>query len=182
VNPRPLHTAEEAVRHALAMVGRGVYQLGTGDIGSNNDDERDCFGFAVCECYGIKRHREPFNRGAWATVEDDLNCNSAIEDAQHARELFEVLWRPMPGALIMYPTIHLPGHPQPWIGHVKIVFGVSRCAEWDPQRPDWSLLDTVECRPPPRVGCGIVRGTGLGMNTHDKIWPKQPTVMLRVKP
>ena len=182
--PRPLHAADEAVRHALSMVGRGVYQLGTGDKGSNNDDPRDCFGFAYNECFGVPRHRPGFNHGPWATVEDDLNTNSAIEDALHARDLFEEIFTPFPGALIMYPTIALPGHPHPWIGHIKIVVDVSRCAEWDHDNPDWSLFDTVECCGPNGRKPGIVRGTGLGMVTHDKIWPKPEhrTRMLRALP
>jgi hypothetical protein len=187
--PRPLHGAAEAVAHALAMRGRGVYQLGAGDLGSNNDDPRDCFGFAVCECYGLRRHRPGFNRGwrdpdgSGPTVVDDLNCNSAIEDARHAGELFAELERPELGALIAYPTIRLPGHEQPWIGHVKIVVGLSRCLEWDAARPDWSVLDTVECRGPNGRKPGIVAGNGRGMLEHDAKWPKREhrTAMLRVR-
>lgn len=181
--PRPLHPPGAAVRHALAMVGRGVYQLGTGDLGSNNDDPRDCFGFAVCECYGLKRHRPGFNQGAWATVSDDLNCNSAIEDADHAEELFERVTAPFPGALILYPTIRLPGRELPWIGHVKIVVGVSRAVEWDPALPRYELLDTVECCGPNGRRPGILAGTGLGMDAHDRTWPKPEhrTAMLRVR-
>jgi hypothetical protein len=180
--PRPLHPADVAVRHALAMVGRGVYQLGTGDLGSNNDDPRDCFGFAVCEAFGIRRHRPGFNSGPWATVAEDLNCNSAIEDADHARELFERIARPEPGCLILYPTIRIEGHP-PWVGHVKLVVGVSRVAEWDPERPQYELLDTVECCGPNGRRPGIVAGTGSGMAAHDRTWPKREhrTAMLRVR-
>ena len=182
--PRPRHSADEAVRHALAMVGHGVYELGAGDIDSNNDDPRDCFGFAVCEAFGLRRHRPGFNAGPWATVSDDCNCNSAIEDADHARELFERVFTPAPGVLILYPTIRLPGHAQPWIGHVKIVVGVSRCTVWDHDRPDWSLLDTVECCGPNGRRPGIIAGTGAGMAEHDKLWPRAEhrTAMLRVLP
>jgi len=182
--PRPLHAAAEAVRHALASVGRGVYQLGTGDLGSNDDDPRDCFGFAVNECYGIPRHRPGFNRGPWATVSDDLNCNSAIEDAGHNRDLFERALTPFPGALICYPTFRLEGHPLPWIGHVKIVTGITRCLEWDREQPDWSLLDTAECMGPPGRRPGVVAGTGRSFVEHDATWPRPEhrTVMLRVRP
>jgi len=121
--PRPLRTAEQAVDYARSMVGRGVYRLGTGDINTAGDDERDCFGFAYCEAYQVRRHRPGFNRGAWATVSDDLNCNSAIEDARHAGELFALTSRPELGALLTYPTIRLAGNPQPFIGHVGIVVG-----------------------------------------------------------
>lgn len=166
------------------MVGRGTYELGAGDLGSNNDDPRDCFGFAACECYGLRRHRPGFNRGAWATVSDDLNCNSLIEDADHAGELAERIWTPFPGALILYPTIRLPGHELPWIGHVKIVVGVSRAGLWNPDRPCWGLLDTVECHGPNGRRPGIVAGTGSEMDAHDLKWPKREhrTAMLRVRP
>lgn len=132
--PRPLYMAAGVVDRALSRVGRGVYQLGTGDSSSHGDDPRDCFGFAVCELYGLRRHRPGFNRGSWATIADDLNCDSAIEDADHAGELFERVQTPAPGVLLVYPTIRLPGHPQRWIGHIGIIFGVSRCSEWNHRR------------------------------------------------
>jgi hypothetical protein len=166
------------------MVGRGVYELGAGDLGSNNDDARDCFGFAVCECFGLRRHRPGFNAGAWASVSDDLNCNSAIEDADHAQELFERVTTPAPGALVAYPTIRLPGQPTPWIGHIAIVVGVSRCTTWDHERPDYSLLDVVQCHGPNGRRPGIVASDGAVWNQHDATWPKPEhrTVMLQVRP
>lgn len=184
--PRPLYSATAAVQRALDRVGHGIYQLGTGDILSSGDDTRDCFGFAVCECFGITRHRPGYNRG-WndshggPTVVDDLNCNSMIEDAKHGQELAEVAFTPAPGLLIMYPTIHLFGIPHPWIGHVKIIVGVDRVTSWDHDHPDWSLLDTVECMPNVPA---IVRGTGSGMAAHDKLWPlpQHRTVMVRIIP
>lgn len=182
--PRPHYTASAAVAQARALVGRGVYTLGTGDDTSKGDDPRDCFGFAVCELYGIKRHRPGFNEGSWATVSDDLNCNSAIEDADHARELFERVFTPAPGVLLVYPTIRLAGHPQVWIGHVGIVVGVSRCLEWDHERPDYSLLDVVQCRGPNGRRPGIVATDGSVWDHHDATWPnpEHRTAMLRVLP
>lgn len=183
IGPRPLHPADAAVRHAIAMAGRGVYQLGTGDLQSNNDDPRDCFGFAYCECYGVKRHRPGFNRGPWASVSDDLNCNSAIEDADHAGELFERVLTPAPGVLLTYPTIRLAGHP-PFIGHVGIVVSVDRCAEWDHEHPQYELLDVVQCRGPNGRRPGIVRTDGSAWAHHDALWPRPEhrTAMLRVLP
>lgn len=190
--PRPLYAADAAVLRARARVGRGVYRLGTGDIDSMGDDPRDCFGFAVCECFGLRRHRPGFNRG-WtdaaggATVVDDLNSNSAREDALHAQELFAIAVVPEPGLLIVYPTIYPTngsGH-APQIGHAKIIVGVSRCLEWDAGKPDWALLDTVECMGPPGRRPGIVTGTGAAMVDHDRKWPHNPehrTAMLRVRP
>ena len=188
--PRPRHSADEAVSHALAMVGHGIYQLGAGDIDSNNDDPRDCFGFAVCECFGIRRRRPGFNAwqrdldGRTPSVIDDLNCNSAIEDADHARELFERADRPRPGDLIAYPTIRLPGHAQPWIGHVAIVVGVDRVRDWDLAAPDWSRLDVVQCCGPAGRRPGILRTDASHWNGHDATWPKPEhrTALLRVLP
>lgn len=179
---RPRFAAAHAVVQARALVGRGVYMLGTGDDTSQGDDPRDCFGFAVCELYGIKRHRPGFNRGRWSTVEDDLNCNSAIEDADHGRELFERVTTPALGALLVYPTIRLPGHPQVWIGHVGIVVGVSRCLEW--VQPSYASLDVVQCRGPNGRKPGIVATDGAIWDHHDTVWPnpEHRTVMLRVLP
>lgn len=182
--PRPLFSAAQAIAQARALVGRGVYTLGTGDIDTKNDEPRDCFGFAVCEVYGIKRHRPGFNEGSWATVSDDLNTNSAIEDADHAHELFERVFTPTPGVLLSYPTIRLKGHAVPFIGHIGIVVGVSRCLEWDHDRPDYSLLDIVQCRGGNGRRPGIIASDGSVWSHHDSIWPKPEhrTVMLRVLP
>jgi hypothetical protein len=182
--PRPLYAPAQAVDHARALAGRGVYQLGTGDIDSSGDAPRDCFGFAFCEVYGVRRHRPGFNRGPSSTVSDDLNCNSAIEDADHAGELFERVLAPEPGVLLVYPTIRIAGHPDPWIGHVAIVIGVSRCIEWNPQFPSYAQLDVVQCRGPNGRKPGIVATDGAIWDQHDHNWPKPEhrSVMLRVKP
>lgn len=181
--PRPRYTVAQAVAQARALVGRGIYWLGTGDIDTRDDDRRDCFGFAFCEVFGVRRHRPGFNHGHWSTVEDDLNCNSAIEDADHAGELFEHVFTPAPGILLVYPTIRLVGHSQVWIGHVGIVVGVGRCFEWDHDRPDYSMLDVVQCRGPNGRKPGIVASDGTVWDHHDENWPniEHRTVMLRVK-
>lgn len=184
---RPKYTATDAVDRARALVGRGVYTLGTGDMDSKDDDARDCFGFAFCELYGVRRHRLGFNRGPWASVEDDLNCNSAIEDADHAGELFERVQTPAPGVLLTYPTIRIRGQDgvlHQFIGHVGIVVGVARCLEWDHDHPSYSLLDVAQCRGPNGRKPGIVATDGAVWDHHDATWPKPEhrTVMLRVKP
>jgi len=193
--PRPC-TAAEAVERALSVAGQGgEYEMGGGDYypvgGIDLPWTRnkagglvsDCSGFAISWCYRLPRHRPGFNRGPWATVSDDVNPNSAIEDADHHRELFERLDRPELGALLCYPTFRLPGHELPWIGHVKIVTGIARCLEWDAANPDWSLLDTVECMGPPGRKPGAVLGTGASLVEHDRTWPKAEhrTAMLRVR-
>lgn len=199
--PRP-GGADEAVRRALSVVGRGgEYEMGGGDwypVGGidlpwtrSRETGRlvsDCSGFAISWCYQMPRHRPGFNVG-WRdpdgrtpSVEDYVNPNSAIEDADHHGELFERMSTPFPGALLCYPTIRLRGHPQPWIGHVAIVVGVDRCTTWDHDHPDWSLLDIVECKGPPGRKPGVVAGTGAGFVEHDRTWPKREhrTAMLRV--
>lgn len=179
---RPRYSDDEAVVHARALVGRGVYQLGSGDIDSPDDGPSDCF--LVCKLHGLRRHRPGFNRGPWATVSDDLNYNSAIEDADHHRELFERVFTPAPGIYLAYPTIRLPGHLDPWIGHGAIIVGVSRCREWDHDHPNYSLLDVVQCRGPNGRRPGVIASDGAIWDHHDATWPKKEhrAVMLRVLP
>lgn len=173
-----------AVTVARSLVGTGVYELGTGDCDTPIGGPSDCAGFAINRCYGLRRHRPGFNHGAWASVSDDLNCNSAIEDADHHRELFVRADRPELGDLLAYPTIRLPGHATPWIGHICIVIGVGRVVAWDPARPDWALLDVVQCRGPNGKRPGIVATTGAGWNGHDMTWPKAEhrSALLRLVP
>lgn len=193
MNERPC-SAEEAVQRALSIVGQGgAYYLGTGayyPIGgidlpwTRNEAGKlgsDCAGFAISWCYRLRRHRPGFNRGAWASVSDDLNCNSLIEDADHHQELAERAFTPFPGALLLYPTF--TSRSKSFIGHVKIVTSVSRCIEWDHERPDWSLLDTAECMGPDGRRPGVLAGTGASFVEHDRKWPRPEhrTVMLRVK-
>jgi len=170
--PRPF-AAEKAVEIALASVGHGEYWLGTGDYNTPLDGRSDCAGFAICKCYGLRRHRPGFNKGKWASVEDDINCNSAIEDANRRKDLFVLAApRPQPGDLLAYPTFFLTGHPKPWIGHIAIVVAVDRMAAWDAAKPDWSLLDVVQCCGPDGRKPGIVRSTAQHWREHDRQWPK----------
>src|SRR5687767_13353887 len=134
----PPITTQEAIRRATSMVNNttGVYMLGTGDyrprklidlpwtktasgvIGS------DCAGFAICWAWKLRRHRPGFNKGPWATVEDDINVNSTIEDAYHKQEIAVPVEpaRVKPGDLLCYPTIYSRGHK--FIGHVGMVVDV----------------------------------------------------------
>ncbi len=186
--PRPLYSAEVAVERACALVGHGVYELGTGDIDTHGDVARDCFGL-VCEVFGIRRHRPGFNRGwrdsdgSTPSVCDDLNCDSAVQDASHGQDLFAHELSPRPGMLLISPTIYAPRH-EPLMGHVKIVVDVSRSLGlWQPAHPDWSLLDTVECCGPPGRHPGIVAGTGATMVVHDRLCqPHQRTQLISVRP
>jgi hypothetical protein len=177
-----------AVTVARSLVGTGVYELGTGDCDTPIGGPSDCAGFAICRCYGLRRHRPGFNVGPWASVTDDLNCNSAIEDADHARELFTRVTSgpPQLGDLLTYPTFSLlvGGEHRTWIGHVAIVTGVSRLLEWDWTRPTWAGLDVVQCRGPNGARPGIVGTTAAHWDGHDLTWPKPEhrSVLLRVVP
>jgi hypothetical protein len=170
--PRPASPIA-AVTVARSLVGTGVYQLGTGDCDTPIGGPSDCAGFAICRCYGLRRHRPGFNRGPWASVSDDINVNSLIEDADHHRELaVRVTDRPQIGDLLAYPTIRLPGHDLPWIGHIAIVVSVDRAVHLDLARPDWEMLDVVQCRGPNGTRPGIIASTAAHWNGHDMIWPK----------
>lgn len=181
------NTAGEAVACALRLRNSGVYKLGAGDFTTVHGGESDCAGFAFCMCYGLRRHRPGFNVGSWASVSDDINCNSAIEDADHKQELF---WLPRLGVgvgavevgdLLTYPTFTVTGRdgqPLQFIGHVAIVVGVPKV--WAGKYKD---LMVVQCCGPNGRTPGIIETDGSHWDAHDKIWPKKEhrTVVLRVK-
>lgn len=194
------NTPEKAVEIALSQVGHGVYKLGTGDCDDHPDDPSDCAGFAINRCYNIRRHRPGFNRGGWATVEDDINCNSAIEDARHKQELFVQLWDPIandkmqairsqgpyvprPGDLITYPTfrINSKGKVLTFIGHIAIIVKVP--AEWEWGLDGWKELTVVQCAGPDGRKPGIFQSSAMHWDAHDKTWPKPEhrTQIIRVK-
>jgi hypothetical protein len=176
-----------AVTVAKSLVGHMTYWLGEGDCDTPATGKSDCFGFAFDRCYGVRRHRMGFNRGSWASVSDDLNCNSAIEDADHARELFVRARRPELGDLLAYPTFTVlddKGIPHRFIGHIAIVTGVSRVLEWDAARPQWHLLDVAQCKGPNGRTPGVLATDGAIWDEHDRVWPKPEhrSVLLRVVP
>jgi hypothetical protein len=140
--------------------------------------------FVLNYCYRLPAHRPGFNHGSWATISDDVNSNSAIEDAEHNRELFRLVdHNPLPGDILCYPTIHLPGHP-PFIGHSAMVVGLSRAARFDLQEPSWSLLDIVHCHGPQGRSPAVTRGDGAAFDLHDSKWhkPEHRTKLLRLVP
>lgn len=193
--PRPCPPHQAVARAKLFLGDGGQYVLGTGDYhpsiaGDVPWTERDgrlgsdCAGFAICWCYCLPRHRPGFNVGSWASVSDDLNCNSLLEDAHHAGELAEVISRPELGALLVYPTFSLPGHVGQWIGHVGIVIGLMGTMTWDPAHPDYTRLDVAQCCGPQFRRPAVIATTGRLWADHDKKWPKPEhrTWMLRMKP
>lgn len=187
MEPRP-GSAATAILIARSMIGRGVYWLGTGDCDTPRDERTDCAGFAINKCYGIPRHRPGFNRSTpGATIVDDINSNSAIEDAYHKRDLFEPIARPELGALLVYPTIVIvgaDGTEHRFTGHAAITIGISRVFEWDELAPDYALIDTAQCCGPNGRKPGVLAIPGIAFLHHDHTWPKfeHRTHMLRVIP
>lgn len=170
-----------AVARAAAMVGKGgQYLLGTGDYhpgledtpwtqqGGSADWGSDCAGFAISWAWKLRRHRPGFNVGPWATVADDINSDSALEDSLHKKELFTWVAQPQPGDLLIYPSIHLGG--KRFIGHVGLVEVAP--AAWDPRAPNYSLLTIIQCHGPNHSRPGVVRTDGSIWAHHDSIWPK----------
>lgn len=193
MNPRPRVAARDAVIRALSLVGQGTYKLGALDSDAVNA-VFDCTSFCMRYCYGIPGHRPGYNTGwgsDWctgttSTVEHDLNSNSAIEDALHARDLFEVVvGRPEVGDILAYPTITITGASGgPWIGHAAICVDVTRArGNWDPMRPAFTLLDMVECHGPNGITPAIRRTNGAVFDRHSVTWPKPQhrSWLLRVK-
>lgn len=183
-NVTPPCTAPEAIDRARAVVNSGgQYILGTGDYWPHTEAGKpvdlpwtarsgkwgsDCAGFAICYAWKLKRHRPGFNRGSWATVSDDINSDSALEDAHHRKELFDLADRPQPGDLLIYPSIRLNGHR--FIGHVGLIEAVP--AEWDAAFPQYGLLTVLQCHGPNGFRPGVVRTDGAVWQHHDHIWPK----------
>lgn len=176
--------ALEALEVARSLVGTGIYWWGTGDCDTPRGARSDCAGFAPCKIYNVRRHRPGYNRGVWSTVEDDVNVNSLVEDARHKRELVTIPDRPEPGDMIGYPTLHLAGEPLPLYGHIAVIESVGRVIEWDAARPDWSLLDIIQCAGPQGRNPGIFRSTAVHWNVVDRdkrrARPEWRTTLLRM--
>lgn len=145
----------QAVARALSLLGKGhPYILGTGNRTGPTRIRRkdgtyslygfDCWGFADAFAYEHPRHDPGFNVGPWATVSDDRNCDSGIEDAEHKRQAYELIVRPELGCLIVMPSIRDKSGKRIRMGHVWLGVGVP--AEWDPHKPQYDLIDTVQCQ------------------------------------
>ena len=192
--PRPC-SAAEAVQRAQALLldpsnATHGYQLGSGGDGDlpwttapNGVSGSDCAGFAISWCYQLPRHRLGFNVGAWSTVADDINVDSAIQDAEHDGDLFaSVTDGAQPGDLLVYPTITLPEHPgMRWIGHVCIVEMVPDA--WS-LADGWTPLTVIQCKGPNGRMPAVQRTDGGIWTRHDAMWPKDEhrSRLLRVVP
>lgn len=193
--PRPCSPAE-AIQRAVKHVGRGTYGLGKGGYdpkhpddpfaNANGIEQADCWAYSVSYAYKLPLHRPGFNRGAWATVADDVNCDSGIEQAEHRAEvadvLFEVVDRPELGDLLVFPSVRGPDGKRIRIGHVGIVVGL--CAEWDPAAPQFGALEVVQCQASRKPA--VIRGPGSGWMFRESfkgaVDPRWRTRLLRVVP
>ena len=173
-------TADEAVSRLARMVNHGgQYVYGTGDYDphdfldlpwtmSKRMAGSDCAGAAICYAWKLVRSRPGFNKGAWASIEDDINVNSAMEDGCHKNELFQwVATRDVqPGDLLCYPSFTFGG--KDFIGHVALVeFVKPRFAG------SYRFMDLVvlQCHGPNGFRPGVVRTDGSIWDHHDSIWP-----------
>lgn len=178
-------SASEALERMLelAQLQDAEYMLGTGNYNPGGYVRRyDCAGAAICEAYKLTRHRPGFASGAppypdMNDVDDDINTNSALEDAFGKCELFElVLEGPiLPGDLVMWATIHLTVHEdgklvvKTFIGHVLMVKAAP--PGWTPA-DGWHLVRMLQC-------CGgngrrpaVIETDGHAIDDRNRVWPK----------
>jgi hypothetical protein len=184
VSDAPCTAAEAVARlRALLETHTGQYVYGAGDYNPNGLPwtKRARDGLVGGDCrvaflhaWKIHGTRPGYNRGSWASVADDVNYTSLLEDGDHARDL-GITYRaplalaPRPGDIVAYPTFYLPGHPKPWIGHGALV-------ELAPDDyvpgEGWTRLTLLQCHGPDKFSPGIVRTNGAHFDQHDKDWPK----------
>jgi hypothetical protein len=187
----------EAVQRMLELEAsrRGQYVWGTGNydpkhpellgMTTNHSLEGwDCAGAAVCHAFRLFRHRPGFNRQPHATVDDDINVDSILEDADPDRgglqELGELVTIPAPGILLLTPTIRLPEKAFVQPGHVRLILDATR---WNPSAPKWADVTYLEVHGPNGHTPGCTRSTGESVDVHDKLWPKpmHRAAMVRVR-
>jgi hypothetical protein len=161
-----MRTALDAAACARSMVGTlWPYILGGGNHrgptkvkkadGTLSPLGYDCWGFAWSCCYDEPRTVEGFNVGPWASVTGAINCDSAIEEAEHIGKTFQVGEVAREGDLFVMPSIRGPDGRRIRIGHVWICSGVP--AE-RPAPGSYADYDTVQCQASTRPA--IKRGPG----------------------
>ena len=134
----------------------------------------DCSGFAIAYCHRMHRNAPGFNAGG--SVTDAINTTSSVEDALGKRTRFSpviapflgIAQMPQPGDLLVYATIYLKGHPNPWIGHVSIILAVDPA--FDPANPDWRLVTVAQCYGPDGREPAVEITNGLFWYEHDRVW------------
>jgi hypothetical protein len=175
-------TASEAVSRALALLAdpsnaTAGYLLGAGDYrdgwtspwthGPEGTGHGGDCRVAFLWCYRVPASRRGYNVGSWSSVSDCVNYNSLIEDSEHAQDLVvPVTDAPQAGDVLCYPTIYLPGHPHPWIGHGAIVLDASK---WDGSFASLEIMQV--CGPPYRTPAAV-RSSGAHFDEHSKTWPR----------
>lgn len=176
----------------LARERDAEYKLGTGNYHPNGvfAKQYDCAGAAQCEAYMLTRHRPGFASGRpmyadQSDVDDDINTNSAIEDAQTKRELYEpVLEGPMlPGDLVMWPTIRIKGADgelHTFIGHVLMASYVP--PGWTPAM-GFHVCRFLQCCGPNGRKPAVIETDGSVIDRHNATWPKPAhrAIVVRVK-
>ncbi|MBA3841159.1 MAG: hypothetical protein H0X39_00810 [Actinobacteria bacterium] len=187
-------SAEEAVTRMLSVEGNGgQYLLGTGTYDPRHPGVpwtfrdgkwgSDCAG-AICFAYRIRRSRCGFNDQSQATVCDDLNVDSLLEDADPRRgghlELGELATIPAPGILLITPTIRIPEKQFYMMGHVRLIIDATK---WNPAAPKWADVIYLECHGPNGHRPGVTRNHGASVDQHDAVWPKwnHRAAMVRIR-
>lgn len=150
----------EAVERARKFIGLGTYVLGSGGYrpAKNTDDDPEPWTphaqknvpGPYCDCWGLvswafkqRRHRPGYNLGG--SVVDDVNVDSAIEDARgiNGKKARGELWglvgvasgvnigliTPMLGDLLVWPSIRNLAGKRLRVGHVGIVSHVGERVE-----------------------------------------------------
>lgn len=136
----------------------------------------DCAGFAICWAWKLRRGRRGFNVGPWATVSNDINSDSFLEDAEHKQELSSVVKTPRVGDLLIYPSYRKSGK-RLLIGHVGIVESVP--PEWDSNNPQYELLTILQACGPNYRKPAVLKTNGYTWTKHDRLWSKLPTRIVR---
>lgn len=170
----------------------------------------DCSAFAEKFCHRLPGHVPGFNHdvpgmrrlGPGATVVDDLNTDSTVEDAWYRATLFSVVngWHPpgsyvrgevLPGDLLIYRSIYKDGRRVwPHIGHVSIVLEVM--PGFDPAAPRWELLLVAQAKGPDERKPAVIVTDGSIWAHHDELWqattadrrdlPERGSLVVRVDP
>lgn len=169
-----MKTPQEASVRALAMVGTlWPYVLGGGNHkgptkvrlanGTMSALGYDCWGFAWSHCYEEPRTVAGFNKGPWATVTDAINCDSAIEEAEHVGKTFQVVDAPHVGDLLVMPSIRDKNGKRIRIGHVWIVTGVpaeapATLAEYETVQCQASSKPAIKLGPGPKSDARTFKG------------------------
>lgn len=200
-------TAAQAVARGQSVVGwGGSYVLGTGDFNPASKDDKpwtnnalgtgsDCAGFAVCWAWRLVRHRPGFNLGPWATVSDDLNCDSVVEDSEHKQELFLPVDLahddPRPGDLVVWPTVRVQASAPPhdmlsFMGHVglveRVLPGSVTLDRGAPLEARLRPLIILQCHGPTGRTPGVVRTDGTLWANHAVAWPRPEHTSRVIRP